>query len=421
MSDLNDIVFEPADLKISALDNFDPLYKIGDYVGYTPPQVAAAYSMPASNGAGVKIGIIAPAGGGFLQSDLDKTFADLIYSGLISAGTPTPVITQVLLNGQSGDFVDTAASVENTLDIYCLATLVPAADIIIYIGSNFVSTTQQAINDGCDIISVSYTVAGGEPSSVTMAAFEYYLLWPARDAKIAICAAAGDSGSTFEGLSELKVAYPASSPNVIAVGGTKLTLNNNNTRLSESDDNRDPSYGPNWGGGGGISGYFSAPDWQSGLYYTPIVNGTTGTSTTLTQRGLPDISAAMNNYLMYYNGSIVGIGGTSASAPVMAGMLARFQSLTGKQRSSPEYNKLFYNHKNSFFDILVGTNNNIITSGYKGTVSWDPVTGLGAPTGAQVYRYIKNGLRPTDGDVFPNNEFDKRPSSGMVWPRTKTL
>lgn len=421
MSDLNDIVFKPADLKISALDNFNPLYRIGDYFGYTPPQVATAYGMPAGNGAGIKIGIIAPAGGGFLQSDLDKTFADLIYSGLIANGTPTPTITQVLLDGETGEFVDTAASVENTLDIYCLATLVPAADITIYIGSNFVSTTQQAIDDGCDIISVSYTVVSGEPSSGAMAAFEYFLLSPATDNKIAICVATGDSGSTFEGLSELKVAYPASSPNVIAVGGTKLTLNNNDTRLSESDDNRDPNFSNSWGGGGGLSGYFSAPEWQSGLYYTPIVNGTTGTQTVLTQRGLPDISAAMNGYLMYYDGSIIGIGGTSASAPVMAGMLARFQALTGKQRSSPEYNKLFYNHKDSFFDILVGTNNTLITSGYKGTVSWDPVTGLGPPISNKVYRYIKNGLRPTDGDVFPNNEFDKRPSSGMVWPRTKTL
>ena len=421
MSNLNDIIFEPANLKISALGNFNPLYRIGDYAGYTPPQVATAYSIPDSDGAGIKIGIIAPGGGGFLQSDLNKTFADLIYSGLIAAGTPTPIITQVLLDGQTGDFVDSGVSLENTLDIYCLATLVPAADIIIYIGSNFVSTTQQAIDDGCDIISVSYTVTGGEPSSGTMDAFEYFLLSPATDAKIAICVASGDSGSTFEGLSTVKVAYPASSPNVIAVGGTKLILNNNDTRLSESDNNRDPDYPAGWGGGGGLSGYFPAPEWQSGLNYTPIINGTTGTQTTLTQRGLPDISAAMSNYLMYYDGSIIGIGGTSASAPVVAGILARFQSLTGKQRSSPEYNKLFYNHTDSFFDILVGTNNTLITSGYKGTVSWDPVTGLGPPTGNQVYRYIKNGLRPVNGDVFPNNEFDKRPASGMVWPRTKTL
>ena len=387
MSDLDNLVFKPADLKISALDNFDPLYRIEDYIGYTPPQIATAYGIPANNGAGIKIGIIAPAGGGFLQSDLDKTFADLIYSGLIAAGTTTPVINQVLLDGETGTFTGSnAIDLENTLDIYCIATLVPAADITIYIGASFVSTFQQAVADGCHIISVSYTVNGGEPASYIMTAFDYFLLAPATDAKIAICVATGDSGSTFTGLSGLKVAYPSSSPNVIAVGGTKLTLNNNNTRLSESDDNRDPNFSNGWGGGGGISGYYSAPDWQSGLYYTPIVNGTTGTQTILTQRGLPDISAPMSSYLFYYNGSIVGAGGTSASTPVIAGILARLQALTGKQRSSPEYNKLFYNHKDSFFDILVGTNNTLITSGYKGTVSWDPVTGLGPPISNKVYR-----------------------------------
>jgi hypothetical protein len=105
----------------------------------------------------------------------------------------------------------------------------------------------------------------------------------------------------------------------------------------------------------------------------------------------------------------------------MAGMLARFQALSGKRRSSAEYNALFYNHKDSFYDIVVGTNNTLITDGYAGTSNWDPVTGLGPPVADKVYRYIKNGLRPVSGNVFPNHKFDSRPTTGQVWPRTKTL
>jgi hypothetical protein len=105
----------------------------------------------------------------------------------------------------------------------------------------------------------------------------------------------------------------------------------------------------------------------------------------------------------------------------MAGMLARIQAITGKQRSSAEYNALFYNHKGSFYDIIVGTNNTLINDGYTGTVNWDPVTGLGPPVGGKVFQYMRNELRPVSGNVFPNHKFDLRPASGQVWPRTKTL
>jgi len=419
MSDIDESI-NSTNLKAFEIPNIDPLLRIGDYVGLTPPAIAIAYNMPANDGAGVKIGIIAPLGGGFLQSDLNKTFDDLKFSGLIAAGTVAPTINQVLLDGTSGTFTNSGADPENALDIFCIATLVPAANITIYFSTGFVTAINRAISDGCHILNISYSYSLGEPSAGTIATMES-VLSTASAAKIAICVSSGDSGSTFTGLSTVQVAYPTSSPNVISIGGTKLTLNNNNTRLSETDDNRDLSFSATWGGGGGVSGYFSLPNWQTGLYYTPINSGTTGTPTALTMRGVPDISGPMNGYLFYLNGSIVGFGGTSASAPVMAGMLARIQALTGKQRSSAEYNTLFYNHKKSFYDITVGSNNNIITSGYAGTTDWDPVTGLGPPIGNSVYKYLKNGLRPTSGKVFPNDKFDRRPASGQIWPRTKTL
>jgi len=419
MSDIDESI-ESTNLKEFDISDINPLFRIGDYVGLTPPAVAIAYNFPASDGAGVKIGIIAPIGGGFLQSDLNKTFDDLKFSGLIAAGTTAPTINQVLLDGTSGTFTGASPDNENTLDIYAIATLVPAANITIYFSSGFTSALNRAISDGCHIISISYTYVSGEPSSGTMATIDS-ILSTASAAKIAICVSSGDSGSTFTGLSTVKVAYPASSPNVIAVGGTKLTLNLNNTRQSETDDNRDLGFSATWGGGGGISGYFSLPNWQAGLYYTPINSGTTGTQTALTMRGVPDISGPMNGHLLYFNGAIVSYGGTSVSAPVMAGMLARMQALTGKQRSSAEYNTLFYKNKNSFYDIVVGSNNTLITSGYIGTTDWDPVTGLGPPTGTLVYKYLKNGLRPTSGKIFPNDKFNRRPASGQIWPRSKTL
>jgi len=424
MSEIHDTPVVSANLEILKLsDDITALaYPSSGYL--TPPQVASAYNLPYHDGAGVKIGIIAPLGGGFLQGDLDFMINDMVSNGLLPVGTTSPTINTVLLDGKSGLFSDdpNGANAENILDIYCIATMVPAANITIYFGANFVSTIQRATSDGCHIISISYGYPSGEAtlSGANLDYFESLLLTPATNAKMAVCISSGDSGSTFGSETVARVAYPGGSPQVISVGGTKLILNVDQlTRSSETDDNRDNN--STWGGGGGVSGHFSAPSWQSGLYYTPIINNVTGSPTALTMRGVPDISAPMNGYLVRMDSTWYSMTGTSASAPVMAGMIARIQAITGKQRSSAEYNALFYNHKGSFYDIIVGTNNTLITDGYAGTTNWDAVTGLGPPVGNKVFQYMKNGLRLTSGSVFPNHKFDKRPVSGQVWPRTKTL
>jgi kumamolisin len=381
---------------------------IGGYGTMTPPQIAKAYNIPASTGKGVKIGILS-FGGGFYQSDLNSSFADLRTNGLIPSSTVTPTIKQVLLDGQSGSVSgDYNSSGENAVDIFCIATTVPEADITIYIGGSWATIFNRAIADGCHIISVSWATTEG------FGDFLSTTLNNAETNKIAICVASGDWGSSFPGYGSLQVCYPSSSPKVISIGGTHLYLNANNTRLTETDDNRDPSFGSTWGGGGGISTIFSKPTWQNGLNYTPITNGTTGSPTALNARGIPDISGPMNVYSLYFNGSQAGFGGTSLSAPFIAGVLARYQQLTGIRRSSVEYNTLFYSNPNAFFDITVGTNNTQITSGYAGTTAWDPVTGLGPPIGTTLY----SPVRPTS--TFPKQNYGFRPASGNTYPRRTT-
>jgi kumamolisin len=373
----------------------------------TPPQIIKAYGIPSSTGLGVKVGIIS-LGGGFKQSDLNSSFTDLRNAGLIASSITTPTINQVLLDGASGSYnSNTSASAENTVDIYCVAAAAPAANITIYIGiatyNSWKNTVNRAISDGCHIITISWATLESnflETSFATAAA-----------AKIAICVASGDWGSSYSGYTTLEPCYPSSSPNVISIGGTKLTLDANNSRSAESDDNRDPSFGTYWGGGGGISRLFSLPSWQSGRYYTPIVSGSIGSPTSLSTRGIPDISAPMNSYALYVNGSIAGYGGTSLASPFMAGVLARYQQLTGIQRSSAEYNELFYANPNAFYDITVGTNNSQISDGYAGTIGWDCVTGLGPIIGSNMY----GPLRPKS--TFPKQNFSARPTTGAVYPR----
>jgi kumamolisin len=205
--------------------------------------------------------------------------------------------------------------------------------------------------------------------------------------------------------------YPSSSPNAISIGGTKLTLKSDSTRNTETDDNRDPSFGSTWGGGGGVSTVFTLPTWQNNLHYTPITDGVMGTPQPLTMRGLPDISAPMNVYALYFGGGTYGFGGTSLSCPVMVGMLARIQQLTGRQRSSDEYNQVFYSNPTTFYDIVVGTNNTTSTSGYAGTVDWDPVTGLGPPKWQDLYTVMRKG------HVFPKENYSFRQKTGVLYPR----
>jgi len=426
------------------------------YDGYvSPPQIAKAYSLPASTGVGVKIGIIAPLGGGFLQSDLDKSFADLKSNGYFKSNQSAPIINTVLLDGVSGDFNDDPydANVENTLDIYCIATMAPAAEITIYLGYDFAGLISRAVSDGCHILSISYgnNAEPGEPGidpnnqPDTLEA----ALADAEAANVAVCVASGDSGAGRLNQSgdyqELGPSYPASSPQVISVGGTNLWLwlptdyykdwgYKIDDRYYESDDNKDNLFGPSWGGGGGISRVFSSPDFQTGLRYYPEEQNPNwvrsrvdeqGPGEPLTMRGYPDISAPMNGYILYYEGELWGVGGTSAAAPVMAGILARYQSLTGKQLSSTKYNKLFYSSGLAGFTelpafyttadwVMPGTGTTYVDGtpeGYYGTRGWDPVVGLGPIRGSSFYNLLRSKTR------YPKINYGVRQFWGQMWPR----
>jgi len=394
-------------------------YHSGNYVNLTAPQVATAYNMPFHSGAGMKVGIIS-FDGGFKQSDINLTFSSYQTSGLIPGSFTAPIINQILLNGATGQFgVNTNADAENALDIACVATLIPEATINIYINSstNFISDIQstiaRAISDGCDVITMSWTF--GEASGDFLST----QLQLANSNKIAFVNSSGDFGSDNSGVESVN--YPTSSPYIIGVGGTHLTINTGtNTRLTETTEQNDSRFSFGVGSGGGFSTLFSAPSWQTGLSYQTYNSSTNiyGTLTPVTMRGVPDISGPMaNSYVFYYNGNLVAAGGTSAATPVMAGMLARFKALTGKAFSSTEYNTLFYANLEAFYDITTGTNATYLPQGYAARVGWDPVTGVGAPDGYSLLNVII-GLRPNQGIEWPRLT-GIRPSVGQAFPRPK--
>ena len=142
---------------------------------------------------------------------------------------------------------------------------------------------------------------------------------------ITILAAAGDNGSS-DGLSGDHVDFPASSPHVTGCGGTRLLAPDKKTIQSETVWNDGSRGGAT---GGGVSKVFAVPSFQRGLKVSHADKSTS----VLTGRGVPDIAAnadPVTGYDVLVDGQRFAIGGTSAVAPLLAGMIAVFNQQIGK-------------------------------------------------------------------------------------------
>lgn len=188
------------------------------------------------------------------------------------------------------------------------------------------------------------------------------------------------------------VSWPASSPYVIAVGGTAVYTNAGvyssetvwNDGLSTIGQyNTTGGYDFNqrlWATGGGFSKYEPAPAWQ----------GLTGKA----NRGLPDIAfdaAAIN---ITYNNKISGFRGTSVAAPIFAGIWARLQSANANGLGFPaaSFYKYFPLAANSalLHDVTSGTNGTTNANGYKAAQGWDATTGFGSLNISNLNTFVKN-------------------------------
>jgi subtilase family serine protease len=172
------------------------------------------------------------------------------------------------------------------------------------------------------------------------------------------------------------VNFPADVPWVTAVGGTSL-LHSNGTFTENA-----------WSGsGGGISTFFAEPDFQKSLPASiqSLLNG---------QRGIPDIAGDANPgtaMVDYIGGQWTEVGGTSASTPLMAGIIAIANQMAGHPLGfiNPGIYKLAasQNTPQAFSDIINGSNavdkGNIHVAGFTAQPGWDAVTGWGSPQASQ--------------------------------------
>jgi kumamolisin len=202
-------------------------------------------------------------------------------------------------------------------------------------------------------------------------------------------ASAGDSGSSCNGLPYSGVAWPASSPYVTSVGGTRLTLAGANQRRNEVvwNDLRWLSAANGGGaGGGGFASLSLRGPYQRGL-------GLSGT-----RRAVPDVAAAASTFPGWpvaLGGTWLIDGGTSAAAPLVASAMAVLSADLRRRHLAAvgPANGLFYylarRQPSAFWDVVHGNNGFFArVPGHAARRGYDLASGLGVPQFAEIARVI---------------------------------
>jgi kumamolisin len=360
--------------------------------GFTPPQLARLYEFPHGDGAGECIGII-ELGGGFRVADIRKYFLDL--------GLPPPLLHTVRVDGARNrpSTVDSADS-EVLLDIEVAAGIAPRARIAVYFAPNtekgFLDAITTAIHDTYNkpsVISISWGNPEKSWSRQAMTSYDQ-AFQTAAALGVTVCCASGDAGSGDENPDQLAtlgtapdgrahVDFPASSPSVLGCGGTRLIASGAGI-ASETTWGEDPLRSAT---GGGVSDFFAVPAYQASTAIPPSVNvgGRHG-------RGVPDVAGVADpgtGYRIRVDGEEFVMGGTSAVAPLWAGLVA----LLNQQIGHPVgfLNPLLYGALSAsgcLRDVTQGGN-----GGYSAGKGWDPCTGWGSPNGVKLLQALKSGTR----------------------------
>jgi kumamolisin len=380
---------------------------------YRPEDLAHLYNFPTTyktaagqtrklDGTGQKIGII-QLGGSYLQTDLLAFF-----------GTkPVPNFVPYLYNVQTNQFArgrpvfvpGDGANGENALDMQIIGALVPKATINIYFGYDvltgeqyFYEAIQQAVQDNCSVISISW----GLTENITYLPFFTRLNNLLQTAttgpkKITILAAAGDDGSSDDASGRACTDFPGSSPYVLSCGGTKLLADRNKKTIVRESvwNNKNGS-----ATGGGVSQLFGKPVWQQQI-------------TQFTMRGLPDVAGHADPlhspYYIFNEGQVMGMGGTSAVAPLYASLALLLRQARGSNLGLLQ--PLVYSQRKQVCrDITLGDNDTTPNGlmDFAAAKDWDACSGCGALNGQALFNVM-----------FPKSKDNKEPIKKKAAPTPK--
>lgn len=342
---------------IAGASNPDP-FSIASNRSPTDLRTAYGTYYPIQNGwtgSGYTIGIVDAYGDSSIATDVSNF--DSLY------GLPSLTLT----TAGTGGSTTSNWPLETALDVEWAHAMAPGAAIRLQLspdtsGGNLFGAVNTLVGlaNPPNVISLSW----GGPESILDPILYSGIFSTAASEGINVYVATGDNGA-YNGGSSLSINYPASDPNVIAVGGTVPFYN------TVQGTNEYYEYG--WSdSGGGYSGLFAEPSYQSSAGIPDPSNS----------RAIPDVSLESYPGVDVYlnSGLYSGVYGTSLSAPLMAGIDAvglkggwslNDNLLYSMYTSTSKYNIAFHD---VYLDCYPGSNNGYYYAQY----GWDPVTGLGS-------------------------------------------
>ena len=365
-----------------------PLSSAGP-TGLTPAQIRHAYGFDqisfsngtiAGDGAGMTIAIVDAYDNPKIASDL--------HQFNLAFGLPDSGFTKVNQTGGTNyPAVDAGWAGEIAMDVEWAHAMAPKANILLVEATDssyenmFAAVAFAAKQPG--VVAVSMSFGGSEYAG--QKAFDSVFKTPAGHNGVTFIASSGDNGAPL--------CYPSSSPNVLSVGGTRITLNGANTITTETG----------WSGScGGISSVEPLPAYQKGVVPASV-----------TRRANPDVSyhadpisgvAVYDTVNNPTSAPWYSLGGTSAGAPQLAAMiaiadqgrkLAGLGTLDGATQTLPA---IYAMASSNFRDIATGKSNG--SPSYSAGVGYDFVTGRGSPI-AQNFVATLSGQLVTPPPVTP--------------------
>jgi kumamolisin len=371
--------------KINALGS---MAKANPY--FVPTELAGIYNFPNADASGQCIGLL-EFGGGVEQSDVTAYFQQI--------GVPAPNIQIVAVDGVSTDpSADPDSTGEVMLDIDVAGALAGGAKIAVYFSTfdekGLVDILSAVINDSVNdpsVLSVSWGWDENQPFNGdnilwSPAAIDHVnqSLLAVAQLGVTVCVSTGDDGSEAQIKDgNAHVNFPATSPYVLAVGGTTLharTGKNGQVAITEVVWND----GPGSGTGGGVSDITPVPSWQEGKVPRSVNAGH------FAGRAIPDVAANADpatGYVVMSGGQLGVVGGTSASAPLWGSLITRINALINGRVGN--FNALLYNTlgpNGVLRDITSGNNDTdgLLDGQFAAGPGWDACTGWGAPDGAKL-------------------------------------